>query len=459
LHHPAKVLEWRPVPRKVVPEKVPLCDMEGVSRVSGDGDGMKKMKHTRRGQRRRRMDQEDLGAPGRVSSLASPSLPSMVHPPRSHILKRSRLIDQAEEDFHRALFVNVLGQEGSDCAAVILEALASKYGLEADALQIRRAASNSFLAFFPSVDHAVHALAGGNSISIPPSGCILGGGHVRRRPLVEVPSLCLWMLNLVGFRHTSGGLIRQSICSVDTALFRVLHPDTIDGTDMSVLKLKAWGFSMDCLPSRCDLHVEEPTSIGEDGSCFPRTLIYSVSVKVTTPVALPVEEQPLFSSPDDDEDRDSKHQHQRQHLPNHQFSSVRNSVHARLGPRITPCGGGGTVDAAPLPNSSVDELQAPVPSFLGNPPSPALGAPIIANIGPLPASVGDSVVSTGGKTADMTLEPSSGNALVPLDSTFNLEEQSASRFLVSSWDYKIRAKPPCFKVYVRKKNPGSASTV
>jgi hypothetical protein len=169
-----------------------------------------------------------------------------------------------------------------------------------------------------------------------------------------------------------------------------LHPDSVDGTNMSVLKLKAWGFSMDCLPSRCDLHVEEPTSIGEDGSCFRRTLIYSVSVKVAISVALLVEEQPLFSSPEDDEDRDNKHQRQRQHLPNHQFSSVRTSVHARLGPRIAPsCGGGRPVDAAPLPNSSVDELQAPVPSLPCNPSSPAMGAPINANIGPLPASVGD----------------------------------------------------------------------
>ena len=124
-----------------------------------------------------------------------------------------------------------------------------------------------------------------------------------------------------------------------------------------------------------------------------------------------------------------------------------------MGPRITPGGGGGTVDAAPLPNSSVDELQAPVPSFPGCHPSPVLGAPFIDNTGPLPASGGVSVVSTGGKTADITLEPFSGNAVVPLVSTFNLEEQSASRFLVSSWDYKIRAKPPCFKVYVRKKIP------
>jgi hypothetical protein len=123
-----------------------------------------------------------------------------------------------------------------------------------------------------------------------------------------------------------------------------------------------------------------------------------------------------------------------------------------LGPRIAPsCGGGRPVDAAPLPNSLVDELQAPVPSFPFNPSSPAMGTPINANIGPLPASVGDSVVSTGVKTADMTLAPSFGNALVPLESTFTMEGQPESRFLVSSWDYKIRAKPPCFKVYARKK--------
>jgi hypothetical protein len=246
---------------------------------------------------------------------------------------------------------------------------------------------------------------------------------------------------------------------------------------MSVLELKAWGFSMDCLPSRCDLHVEEPTSIGEDGSCFPRTMIYSISVKVGISVALLVEEQPLPSSPDDDEDHDNKHQRQRQHLPEHQFSSVRTSVHARLGPRIAPSAGGGRpVDAAPLPNTSVDELQALVPSFPCNPSSPAVGAPVDADFGPspgcwsstnlpLPASDGESVVSPGEKntsdgesvvspsekTADMALAPSSRNALVPLESTFIMEGKPESRLLDSTWDYKIRAKPPCFKVYAHKR--------
>jgi hypothetical protein len=109
------------------------------------------------------MHQEVLGPPGQGSSLASSSLPSVVHP----LIRIFLGIQGCSTNVHRALIVNVLGQEGSDCAAVILEALASKYGLEADALQIRRDASISYLAFFPSMEHVVRALAAGQSISIP----------------------------------------------------------------------------------------------------------------------------------------------------------------------------------------------------------------------------------------------------------------------------------------------------
>jgi hypothetical protein len=237
------------------------------------------------------------------------------------------LLDQAEEDFHRALIVNVLGQGDSDCAAVILDVLALKYGLEADALQIRRVASNSYLVLFPSMEHVVRALACGQSICIPPlrlhlrrwsrQASATGGGALPVLLDVELGGIPahLWGIDMA--EHLLGG----------HCIVQGLHPDSVDGMDMSILTLKAWGFSMDCLPSRCDLHVEELTSIGEDGSCFPRTLIYSVSVKVGISGALSVEEQPPPSSPDDDEDRDNKHQRQRQHLPEHQFSSVRTSVH------------------------------------------------------------------------------------------------------------------------------------
>jgi hypothetical protein len=289
------------------------------------------------------------------------------------------------------------------------------------------------------------------------------------------------------------GGIPAHLWGIDTAehlidghcIVQGLHTDSVDGTDMSVLKLKAWGFSMDCLPSRYDLHVEEPTSIGEDGSCFPRTLIYSVSVKVGLSVALSDEEQPPPSSSDDDEDRDNKHQRQRPHLPGHQFSSVRTSVHARLGPRIASSAGRGRpVDAAPLLNASIDELQALVPSFPCNPSSPAVGTPVdainlptasvvellapgpsggVSDVGPspgcrssthlpLPAPDGESVVSLE-ETVVMALAPSSRTAQVPLESTFIMEGQPESGLQDITWAYKIRAKPPCFKVYARRRIP------
>jgi hypothetical protein len=79
-HHPARVLVWHPISRKAIPEEVPLCAMDGGLRVGGDGDGEKTKKHTHRGQRHHKMDLEVLGASGRVSSLASSPLPSVVPP-------------------------------------------------------------------------------------------------------------------------------------------------------------------------------------------------------------------------------------------------------------------------------------------------------------------------------------------------------------------------------------------
>jgi hypothetical protein len=49
-----------------------------------------------------------------------------------------------------------------------------------------------------------------------------------------------------------------------------------------------------CLPSVLDLHVEEPSVIGEDRSCFPRTLVYPVSVKVGCSDDLSVDSQPCL---------------------------------------------------------------------------------------------------------------------------------------------------------------------
>jgi hypothetical protein len=78
------------------------------------------------------------------------------------------MVDRAEDDLRHALIVTVLGQDSFDFVAKVRDALASRLGLEADVLQLQRAASNSFLVFFPSEDHVVRAYNGGKSLFIPP---------------------------------------------------------------------------------------------------------------------------------------------------------------------------------------------------------------------------------------------------------------------------------------------------
>jgi hypothetical protein len=79
-------------------------------------------KRTRRGQRKRK------GAGGMQvdsSLVASGSFP--VAPARLvRFLRRSKEVDQAEADLRRVLVVTVLGPGSSDCAAVVLEKLASR---------------------------------------------------------------------------------------------------------------------------------------------------------------------------------------------------------------------------------------------------------------------------------------------------------------------------------------------
>jgi hypothetical protein len=131
----------------------PLGAMEAV--LPG---GLKK--RTRRGQRWK--------VAGAVSSqevsVHSPGGPARV----VKFLRRSREVDHAEADLRRVLIVSVIGPGSSDCAVVVLEQLASRVSLEADALHLRRAASNSFLVFFPSEELASRAISVGQLLFVPP---------------------------------------------------------------------------------------------------------------------------------------------------------------------------------------------------------------------------------------------------------------------------------------------------
>lgn len=66
-----------------------------------------------------------------------------------------------EEELRRALIVTVVGEEGHGCAMEIMDALALKFDLQADTLHLCRAAPNSFLIFFTSMELAERVVENG----------------------------------------------------------------------------------------------------------------------------------------------------------------------------------------------------------------------------------------------------------------------------------------------------------
>lgn len=113
---------------------------------------------------------------------------------------------------------------------------------------------------------------------------------------------------------------------------------------------------------------------------------------------------------------------------------------------------GTPVDAITLPTASVAEFLAPGPSGRVLDVGPSFGCRSSTQL-PLSAPDGEFVVSLGEKTAVMSLAPSSGSAPVSLDSTFIMVGQPESGLQDTTWVCKIRAKPPCFEVYARRRIP------
>jgi hypothetical protein len=260
---------WRPVFRESSSVAIPPGAMEAV--LPG---GLKK--RTRRGERRRKAV---AVVSGQVASDHSSGGPARI----VKFLHRSWEVEHSEADLRRVLIVTVLGPGSSDCAAVVLEQLASRVSLEADALHLRRAASNSFLVFFPSEELASRAIIVGQSLFVSPVRLHLrrwyrqalasGGGSLPMLMDIELEGV---PAHLWGVRIAE--LLLDGLCMVQG-----LHPDSIDSVDMAVLKLEAWCFSPDSLPAVIDLHVQEPLVVGEDGSFVPRTLVYPISVRVISP--------------------------------------------------------------------------------------------------------------------------------------------------------------------------------
>lgn len=176
---PKRSLVWRPVSKETLEVRLGMAGGSMVDGAAG-GDGMKK--RTRRGQRNQKAGARsglgDHGAPVGGSPLLAPvvaSSPALDSAWPLSFIGRSGRIDQAEVELRRSLIVSVIGQEGPGCAAEVRDAIASRFGLEADTIRLRRAMPNSFLIFFPSEDLTDHVVDGGQSLHVPPLRL-----HVRR---------------------------------------------------------------------------------------------------------------------------------------------------------------------------------------------------------------------------------------------------------------------------------------
>lgn len=107
-------------------------------------------------------------------------------------------------------------------------------------------------------------------------------------------------------------------------LIQGLHPDSIGGEDMSVIRLKAWCRSPVGL-----------TILGEDRVWVPHSLVFHVAVKILGLEGVLGEEQLLPPPPDlSDNDRDQGRRAWRERQLGDQTSLPRASMHSRLGPHI-----------------------------------------------------------------------------------------------------------------------------
>lgn len=74
---------------------------------------------------------------------------------------------QAEDNLRRALIISVISQVNFGCAMEVSDALTVRFNLEAQTLDLRRAASNSYVAFLPNEVVACQVYNGGQPFVFP----------------------------------------------------------------------------------------------------------------------------------------------------------------------------------------------------------------------------------------------------------------------------------------------------
>ncbi|AQK39879.1 hypothetical protein ZEAMMB73_Zm00001d023716 [Zea mays] len=449
---PVRRLVWRPI-SKETSAAVSGADhamagaggdhaMAGGSTLGGSDVAISGKRRTRRGQRKRRAGTGG-GLGGDPLLLSSGNLsPAAQDGPRPvRFIGRSRMIDRAELELRHALIVSVVGQEGTGCATEVREALASRFGLDADALRLRRAAPGSFIVLFPSEELAGRVFSGGPSLFVPPLRL-----HIKR-----------WTRQA----FASGGSVLSSLIDVELRGIPAhlwgletaegLHPDSTSGEDLSVIRLSAWCRSPVELPEVLDLHAVEPAVPDEDEVWIPRSLVFPVFVKIIGPEGVLVEEQlqPPPSDPSDDEPEQSRRARRVQRLGD-QASLPRTSVHSRLGPRLhsssTRVGPSDDVELLDALMDNSDDVAASVSSD-------SLAEPVDAPT--LPCAAVEKLAAPGVLALCDVVVPVYSPDGASADLAAELREDSllAVSCVVNTSSARWNLKPPVFKVYSRRLRP------
>jgi hypothetical protein len=332
---PRRGLVWRPVSQSS--GMAGSGDSSaGRAEAGGIDDVGRLKKRTRRGQRRRRSgsqrNSEDQEAAVEVPAQHCAEQ-SFVHATgrTTRIIKYSRKILQEEENLRRALIITVFDQTNSGCAADVSEALAARFSLDAQSLDLRRAAPNSYVAFLPSEEVACRVLNGGMPFVFPTVRL-----HIKRwsRHALAVGGRALPVpvdIELRGILAHLWGLETASLLLDEHCLIRDVHPASAEGVDLSVFKLSAWCDEPGLVPTELDLLAEEPRACDSDPS--PRTLVFPISVQVfRSDGILDSSSLPPPPPPYSGDDREQDHDKRRKSPHSKPTATVRRPVHARLGP-------------------------------------------------------------------------------------------------------------------------------
>jgi hypothetical protein len=326
--------------------------------IGGEDGGGRSKKRTCRGQRKRRSgnqwDGDDQEATVAVPSQrrADQGLDRAMGRPR-RIIKHTRMVLQAEDNLRRAMIITVIDQSNSGCAADVSDSLAVRFNLDAQTLDLRRAAPNSYVAFLPNEEVACRVFSGSKPFVSPTVRL-----HIKRwsRQAMAIGGEALIVpddIELRGIPAHLWGLETTVQLLDDHCLIRDVHPDSAEGIDLSIIKLSAWCDEPELVPAELDLLAEEPQMSASEIDPCPRTLVFPISVRVSRlDVFLGRSSSPppppTFFGGNREQDHDKRRRNPRSSL----MAVVRRPVHARLG----PC-----VHAGSVPGGAIETVALSVP--------------------------------------------------------------------------------------------------